>query len=119
MNIDHEGTDSGNHFSNIASAAIHLGGKANAEHAHLAPIYATSTFLFDNAEQGMDRFSGKEKGFIYSRFGNPTTTMAADIIASLEAFKLVDEKGNPLQLKAILHASGQAAMVTMFLCNLS
>lgn len=119
MNIDNERMDNYNHFSDIASAAIHSGSKTNAEHAHLVPIYATSTFLFDDAEQGMDRFSGKEKGFIYSRFGNPTTAMAADIIASLEAFKLMDKNGNPLQLKAILHASGQAAMATMFLCNLS
>src|SRR4051812_14837119 len=99
MNIENRENDSHNEFSNIASAAAHLGTKTNAEHAHLVPIYATSTFLFDNAEQGTDRFSGKEKGFIYSRFANPTTTIAADIIASLEAFKLVDENGNPLQLK--------------------
>lgn len=67
----------------------------------------------------MNRFTGKEDGFIYSRFGNPTTAMAAEIIASLEAFGLTDDKGNSLQLKAILHASGQAAMATMFLSNLS
>jgi methionine-gamma-lyase len=106
-------------FADMSTAAIHSGGNLNAEHAHLAPIYATSTFTFDSAEQGMNRFTGKEEGFIYSRFGNPTTAMAAEIIASLEAFGLTDEKGNPLQLKAILHASGQAAMATMFLSNLS
>lgn len=102
----------------MGAAMIHAGNHLNAEHAHLTPIYATSTFVFDSAEQGMDRFSGKEKGFIYSRFGNPTTSVAAETIAALEAFKLTDDKGQPLVLKAILHASGQAAMVTMFLCNL-
>lgn len=106
-------------FSDMSTATIHSGGNLNAEHAHLAPIYATSTFTFDSAEQGMNRFTGKEEGFIYSRFGNPTTAMAAEIIASLEAFGLTDDKGNSLQLKAILHASGQAAMATMFLSNLS
>lgn len=106
-------------FLDISTAAIHSGGNLNAEHAHLAPIYATSTFTFDSAEQGMNRFTSKEEGFIYSRFGNPTTALAAEIIASLEAFGLTDKKGNPLQLKAILHASGQAAMATMFLSNLS
>lgn len=106
-------------FSDMSSAAIHAGGNINAEHAHLAPIYATSTFTFDSAEQGMNRFTGNEKGFIYSRFGNPTTSLAAEIIASLEAFQLTGDDGNPLQLKAILHASGQAAMATMFLSNLS
>lgn len=106
-------------FFDMASAAIHAGGNLNAAHAHLAPIYATSTFTFDSAEQGMNRFTGKEDGFIYSRFGNPTTSMAAEIIASLEAFGLTGDKENPLQLKAILHASGQAAMATLFLSNLS
>lgn len=106
-------------FYDMASAAIHNRGNLHAEHAHLAPIFATSTFTFDSAEQGMNRFTGKEAGFTYSRFGNPTTAMAAEIIASLEAFDLSDDKGNPLQLKAILHASGQAAMATLFLSNLS
>ncbi|MEB3059460.1 PLP-dependent transferase, partial [Parvimonas sp. D9] len=31
---------------------------------------------------------------------------------------LKDETGEPLQLKALLHASGQAAMTTLFLSNL-
>ena len=108
-----------NHLSDMASAAIHAGGGQHAEHAHLSPIYASSTFTFDSAEQGMNRFTGKEDGFIYSRFGNPTTSNAADIIAGLEAFGLVDEIGKPLQLKAILHSSGQAALATMLLSNLS
>lgn len=112
MKIDYPVTD-------MSSAVIHAGGNRNAEHAHLTPIYASSTFTFDSAEQGMNRFAGNENGFIYSRFGNPTTATAAEIIASLEAFGLTDDKGNPLQLKAILHASGQAAMATMFLSNLS
>lgn len=107
MNIDYPVTD-------VSSAAIHAGGNRNAEHANLTPIFASSTFTFDSAEQGMNRFAGNENGFIYSRFGNPTTAMAAEIIASLEAFGLTDDKGNPLELKAILHASGQAAMATMF-----
>ena len=108
-----------NHFTDMGSAAIHAGDHLNAAHAHLAPIYATSTFTFDSAEQGMNRFTGKEEGFIYSRFGNPTTSKAAAMIASLEAFGISDAEGKPLALAAILHASGQAAMATMFLSNLS
>ncbi|MEO7767317.1 MAG: aminotransferase class I/II-fold pyridoxal phosphate-dependent enzyme [Ferruginibacter sp.] len=119
MQIDHDLLSNDQPLSGMGSAAIHAGGKLNAEHAHLAPIYATSTFVFDSAEQGMARFTGNEEGFIYSRFGNPTTSLAAKIIASLEAFKLTDKEGKPLQLRAILHASGQAAMATMFLSNLS
>ncbi|MEI6948061.1 aminotransferase class I/II-fold pyridoxal phosphate-dependent enzyme [Paraflavisolibacter sp. H34] len=88
-------------------------------HAHLTPIFATATFTFDSAEQGRDVFSGKEPGYIYSRFGNPTVTVAEDVIARLEAFGLQDEEGRPLELKALLHASGQSALATLLLSALS
>jgi methionine-gamma-lyase len=106
-------------YSSMNSVAIHAAAAMTTGHAHLVPIYASSTFTFDSAEQGMNRFSGKEPGFIYSRFGNPTTEAAASTIAALEAFGLVTETGIPLDLKALLHASGQNAMATMFLANLS
>jgi len=106
-------------FTSMGSVAIHAAHALSAEHAHLTPIFATSTFTFDSAEQGMNRFSGNEPGYIYSRFGNPTVTAAEEVIASLEAFNLTDAAGNPLQLKALLHASGQSAMATMFLSLLS
>lgn len=90
-----------------------------AENAHLVPVFATSTFTFDNAQQGMDRFKGTAPGYIYSRFGNPTVSVAEELIASLEAFGITAANGQPLQLKAILHASGQAAMTSMFLSNVA
>lgn len=102
----------------ISSVAIHSGNKGFPESSHLSPIYATSTFTFDDADQGMRRFAGKEDGYIYSRWGNPTFTVAENTIAALESFHLKDKSGNPLQLKAMLHASGQAAMSSLFLCNL-
>lgn len=106
-------------INGIASAAIHGLHNVHAEHAHLPPIYATSTFTFDSAEQGMQRFSGKEKGYTYSRFANPTTQAAADIVALLETFDIWDEAGSQLTAKAFLTASGQAAMSTLFLSLLS
>lgn len=106
-------------YAGMGSLAIHAAQDLTTGSAHLMPIFATSTFTFDSAQQGMDRFSGKEKGFIYSRFGNPTTEAAAETIAALEAYNISGETGAPLRLKALLHASGQSAMATMFLSNLS
>ena len=106
-------------YSSMSSVAIHAAHALSAAHAHLTPIFATSTFTFDSAEQGMNRFTGTEPGFIYSRFGNPTIAAAEEVIASLEAFNLTTEDGAPLQLKALLHASGQSAMATMFLSLLT
>lgn len=103
----------------MATAAIHGHAQVNAAHAHLVPIFASASFTFDSAEQGMFRFSGKEKGYTYSRFGNPTTEAAARLVADLETFGVYDAAGKPVQAEALLTASGQSAMTVMFLANLS
>ncbi|HDK35288.1 MAG TPA: methionine gamma-lyase, partial [Bacteroidetes bacterium] len=41
------------------------------------PIYQTSTFAFENVEQGAARFSGNEAGYMYTRLGNPNTDLLA------------------------------------------
>jgi methionine-gamma-lyase len=106
-------------LTGISSVALHTSGKDNADFAHLTPIYASSTFTFDTAQQGSDRFAGADKTRIYSRWGNPTFTAAEEIIAALETFGINDADGNPLKVKALLHASGQAAMTTLFMSNLT
>jgi len=105
-------------FSGISSTALHSANHGFANDAHIVPIFATSTFTFENADQGMQRFAGKEDGYIYSRWGNPTFTVAEETICALEAFGIKDNAGTPLQLKALLHASGQAAMSTLFFSTL-
>jgi len=105
-------------FSGFGSLSVHGGHQQDPKYAHLTPIYATSTFVYDDAEQGMRRFSGKEEGYIYSRWGNPTFTEAELKIAAMESFGLSDANGNSLQLKALLHSSGMAAITTLLLMNL-
>ncbi len=105
-------------FRGKSSLAVHGGRVPDPNYAHIAPIYATSTFYFDSAEQGMERFAGADKTRIYSRWGNPTHVVAEQKIAALEAHGLTGKDGEPLQLKALLHASGQAAMTTLFMSNL-
>lgn len=48
------------------------------------PLYQTSTFAFESAEQGEARFAGNESGYIYSRLGNPTVNELERKIADLE-----------------------------------
>ncbi|MFC2948981.1 methionine gamma-lyase [Virgibacillus sediminis] len=48
------------------------------------PLFQTSTYTFDTAEQGERRFSGEEEGFVYSRLGNPTVAVLEERIAALE-----------------------------------
>jgi len=62
----------------FGSAAIHAGHEQDPQYAHLTPIYASSTYVYDTAEQGMKRFSGEEEGYIYARWGNPTISEAKE-----------------------------------------
>jgi methionine-gamma-lyase len=103
--------------SGWSSLAVHGGHKQDPMYAHQVPIYASSTYVYDTAEQGMRRFSGKEEGYIYSRWGNPTITEAAEKITALETFG-VKHKGNAVEAKAILHASGMAAISTLMIATL-
>ena len=107
-----------NTFSGFSSVAIHGGHTQDPNYAHLTPIYASSTYIFDEAEQGMRRFNGEEKGYIYSRWGNPTISEAEEKIAALESFGIAAEDGNALELKAILHSSGMAALSTLMIGTL-
>jgi methionine-gamma-lyase len=96
----------------FGSAAVHAGHQHDPRYAHQTPIYATSTYVYDTAEQGMRRFSGQEEGYIYSRWGNPTFTEAEQRIAALETFQL------NIEAKGLLHSSGMAAISNLFLSNL-
>jgi len=106
-------------FKGISTLTLHTASKENNNFSHTTPIYATSTFTFDTTEEGIERFKGTDKTKIYTRWGNPTFTAAEQTLEALEAHGLTNEKGEPLQLKALLHSSGQAAMSTLFLSNLS
>lgn len=69
----------------FATRAIHLGyDPSDAQGALCPPLFLTSTFCFDTAEEGGRRFAGESPGYIYSRLGNPTTALLEQRLASLE-----------------------------------
>jgi methionine-gamma-lyase len=104
-------------FKGFGSLAIHAGHIQDPMYAHLTPLYASSTYVYDEAEQGMRRFSGKEPGYIYSRWGNPTMSEAERKIAAMETYR-IEKNGQPLEAMAILHASGMAAISSLFMSTL-
>ncbi len=104
-------------FKGFGSLAIHAGHIQDPMYAHLTPLYASSTYVYDEAEQGMRRFSGKEPGYIYSRWGNPTMSEAERKIAAMETYR-IEKDGQPLEAMAILHASGMAAISSLFMSTL-
>lgn len=69
----------------FGTRAVHAGNIRDTQYGSLTmPIYQTSTFFFENCEQGGRRFAGEESGYIYSRLGNPTTAVLENKIAALE-----------------------------------
>ncbi len=67
--------------------------------ARALPIYQTTSFVFPSAEVAADRFALKDLGPIYTRIGNPTTSVVEDRIANLEG-----------GVGALLVASGSSAI---------
>ena len=103
----------------ISTIVLHTANHENDNFSHTTPIYATSTFTFSSADEGMARFKGDDKTRLYTRWGNPTFNVAEKTIEALEARGLTNESGAPLEVKALLHSSGQAAISTLFFSNLS
>lgn len=87
----------------FSTKAIHSGSDTNKYGALATPIYQTSTFVFDSAEQGGDRFALKEDGYIYSRLGNPTTAVIENKLADLEGAEA-----------AVATSSGMGAISSVF-----
>jgi methionine-gamma-lyase len=72
-------------YRQIATAAVHAGPPPDPLHGAVSvPIFQTSTFAFDNADQGAARFAGREDGYIYTRLGNPTIRALEEAVAELE-----------------------------------
>lgn len=51
---------------------------------HSVPLYLTSSFIFDSAEQGRSIFADEEAGMVYSRYANPNTTEFINKVCILE-----------------------------------
>lgn len=68
----------------IDSQLVHAGAHHDAFGSATVPIYQTSTFAFDSAQNGADRFAGAAEGYIYTRLGNPTINALERCVAQLE-----------------------------------
>jgi methionine-gamma-lyase len=90
------------------SKLVHAGDFKDEFGSAVTPIYQTSTFSFRNAQHGADLFAGKEKGYIYSRIGNPTIEALENKLAELEN-----------GYKGIALSSGMAAVSAVYMTVLS
>lgn len=86
----------------LATLAIRSGHSRTTEGEHSEPIFPTSSFVFNSAEQAAARFGGDEPGNIYSRFTNPTVRIFEQRIAAMEGGE-----------RAVATSSGMAAILSM------
>jgi O-succinylhomoserine sulfhydrylase len=64
--------------------AIRAGQVRTAEGEHSEALFPTSSYVFGSAAEAAARFSGEQKGNIYSRFTNPTVRTFEQRLAALE-----------------------------------
>jgi O-acetylhomoserine (thiol)-lyase len=72
--------------------------------ARAAPIYQTTSFVFDSADHAASLFNLQTFGNVYSRISNPTVAMLEERVAALENGRaaLATASGMAAQLTAIL-----------------
>ncbi len=92
----------------INTQVTHAGENPDTTHGSVGiPIYQTSTFKFQDADHGARLFGGEEKGYIYTRIGNPTTNAFEEAVALLEH-----------GIGGIATASGMAAVCGIYMTYL-
>lgn len=79
--------------------SIRINPSKSNQNEHSAPIYLTSSFTFDSAEEARATFSEEIQGNIYSRYANPNSSDLIEKICAAEGTEM-----------GIATASGMAAM---------
>ena len=93
--------DSALEGAQLDTLAVRAGIARTGEGEHSEAIFATSSYVFESAQQAADRFSGEESGNVYSRYTNPTVRTFEERIAALEGGE-----------QAVGTASGMAAILS-------
>ena len=94
----------------IRTKLVHAGERRGLPDAQpvATPIYASATFTYDSMAEIDQVFGGEKQGFIYTRYGNPTTA------ALEEAVRAVEEGAT-----ACAYATGMAAVhAALLACDL-
>jgi O-acetylhomoserine (thiol)-lyase len=87
-------------YPGFDTLALHAGQRPDpATGARAVPVYATTSFCFEDSEHAAALFNMERSGHVYSRISNPTVAVLEERIAALEQ-----------GVGAIATASGQAAL---------
>lgn len=90
-----------------ATELIHAGELERGDAVPLTtPIYETTTFVFDSAEEVLAYNEGRSSKYLYSRYTNPTVISAERKLAALDRAE-----------SALLFSSGQGATTTLLMTH--
>jgi O-succinylhomoserine sulfhydrylase len=90
-------------MANKQTEAIRLQNKRTDHNEHSVPLYLTSSYVFEDAEDMRAQFAEEKEGEIYSRYANPNVQEFIDKMAALENAE-----------NGWATASGMAAVFTFF-----
>ena len=91
----------------FATRLIHAGETALGDAVPLTtPIYETSTFVFESAQEVLDYNEGRSSKYLYSRYANPTIVSVEQKLAALDGAE-----------SALLFSSGQGATTTILMSH--
>jgi len=70
----------------IRTKLVHAGERRGIPNAQpvATPIYASATFTYDSMAEMDQVFSGEKQGFVYTRYGNPTTAALEEAVRAVE-----------------------------------
>jgi cystathionine gamma-synthase/methionine-gamma-lyase len=94
----------------IRTTLVHAGERRGLPEAQpvATPIYASATFTYDSMAEIDQVFSGEKQGFIYTRYGNPTTAALEEAVRAVEEGAI-----------ACAYATGMAAVhAALLACDL-
>ncbi|CCK72076.1 bifunctional cysteine synthase/O-acetylhomoserine aminocarboxypropyltransferase MET17 KNAG_0I02920 [Huiozyma naganishii CBS 8797] len=107
------------HFDTVQLHAGQEDPNDNNHRPRAVPIYATTSYVFEDSKHGADLFGLKVPGYVYGRFQNPTQAVLEDRLAALEggAAALATASGQAAQTLAIqgLAHCGDNIVSTSFL----
>jgi len=73
-------------MTDIATKLVHGGERRKLPDVRSVstPIYASATFTYDSMEEIDQVFGGEKQGFVYTRYGNPTTSALEEVVRDIE-----------------------------------
>ncbi len=104
----------------MSTLVMHTAEGDNPLHAHVTPIFQTSTFSFPDVATGAAIFKGDQPGFVYTRINNPNLDQLADKIAMLEGLDLLRAQPDKPAAEVVdghVFSSGMAAVCSAILAR--